>query len=313
VERTIRLLGKPTAMVDCDESHYLTNISETFETDTLSTFAAICQPHFNVLDIGANIGLTAIALARFCSKGKVFAIEASPDTFRYLKDNIARAGMTNVSCQNMAASAVSGQLMLSYPRRFGCGAFISNKHPVVDSNYLHFPVQACSVDEFVKRIGLNRVDLLKIDVEGFELEVLRGAKRTIERCKPVIYCEVNHWCLNVFQRICLPDFIEEVQAICPHVFAIDADLQYLDLSDPSSLTRFYRAHATKFQFLNLLCGFDKQALLAKLTSLESSRQRVAEYNACRSAPETHATSRRWRHSAPLRPLRALKRYLVSLV
>jgi hypothetical protein len=177
---------------------------------------------------------------------------------------------------------------------------------------VHFPVRACSVDEYVKRISLHRVDFLKIDVEGFELEVLRGAKRTIERCKPLIYCEVNHWCLNVFQRICLPDFIEEVQAFCPHVFAIDTDLQYLDLSDPSSLTRFYRAHATKFQFLNLLCGFDKQALLVKLESLESSCQRVAEYNARRSMPEAYANSRGWRHAAPLRPLRALKRYLASL-
>ena len=203
--------------------------------------------------------------------------------------------------------------MLSYPRRFGCGAFISNKHPVVDSDYLHFPVRVCSVDEYVKRIGVNRIDLLKIDVEGFELEVLRGAQRTIERCKPVIYCEVNHWCLNVFQRICLPDFIEEVQALCPHMFAIDTDLQYLDLSDPASLTRFYRAHATKFQFLNLLCGFDKQALLAKLESLTSSCKRVTECNARRSAPEAHANSRRWRHAAALRPLRAFKRYLVSLV
>ena len=85
MERTIQLLGKAIPIVDCDESHYLTNISETFETDTLSTFAAICQPRFNVLDIGANIGLTAIALARFCPKGNVFAVEASPDTFEYLK------------------------------------------------------------------------------------------------------------------------------------------------------------------------------------------------------------------------------------
>jgi precorrin-6B methylase 2 len=112
VERTIQLLGKNISLVDCDDSHYLTNIPETFEIDTLSAFASICEPHFIVLDIGANIGLTAIALARFCSKGKVFAVEASPDTFQYLKENIARAGLKNVSCENMAASAVSGHLML---------------------------------------------------------------------------------------------------------------------------------------------------------------------------------------------------------
>jgi FkbM family methyltransferase len=319
VERTLNILGRPVSVVDHDGSRYLSAIPTDYERDTLSVFAAFCAPHFNALDVGANIGLTAIALGNLCSSGKVFAIEASPDTFKYLRENIARAGLANVSCANLAASATAGELPFTFAPAFSAGGFISQKYDVSGDprdTYLSCTVRACPIDEYLKRTGVDRIDFIKVDVEGFELEVLRGAKQTIERCKPVIYCEVNHWCLNVFRRLSLPDFIEEVFSFCPHVFAIGADLEYLDLSDRSSLQRFYHDHTTRFAFMNLICGFDKNALLARLNYLSDCYQSalarnalVSERDALFSERNALLNSRSWRYSAPLRRLWALKRYV----
>jgi hypothetical protein len=193
-------------------------------------------------------------------------------------------------------------------------------------------VRGCPVDEYVESLGIDPVDFIKIDVEGFELEVLRGARRTIQKWKPLLVCEVNHWCLNVFQRKCLPDFVEEVFTFCPHVFAIDSDLQYLDLSDPASLHRFYHDHTTRFAYMNLLCGFDKDTLLVKLdwlprfyglevarnalrSELESEKtvlraELQSERNALRSERDALLNSRSWRYTTPLRRLWDLKRRLL---
>jgi FkbM family methyltransferase len=330
VERTISLLGTPVSMVDRDESGYLAGVSSSFEPDILSLFSACCGTNFNVLDIGANIGLTAIALGRLCSKGKVFAIEPSPDTFKYLTANITRSGLTNVVCENMAASSVSGKLTLTQSPSFSAAAFISPTYQVDGCH--RYCVRGCPIDEYVENLGIEPIDFIKIDVEGFELEVFRGARRTIERWQPMLVCEVNHWCLNVIQRKCLPDFIEEVFTFCPHVFAIDSGLQYLDLSDPASLHKFYHDHTTKFSYMNLLCGFDKDALRVKLDWLPRFYQMELERNAYCSAFESEKTalrskleletnalraerdallnSRSWRYSKSLRRLWSLRRRIL---
>ncbi len=332
MERTVSLLGQPTVIVDRDESHYLKALPSHFEADTLAVFSAVCAPHFNALDVGANIGLTAIALGRLCTQGRVFAIEASPDTYPFLYQNIARSGLKNVRCENLAAAATPGEVELSHPAVFSAGAFVSDKYQVAKESLTQYRVRACPMDDYLDGRGVERIDFIKIDVEGFELNVLRGARRTIERCKPIVFCEVNHWCLNVLHRICLPDFIEEVRSILPHVFAVNTDAEVLDLSNPHALHRFYHNHTTQQAFPNLLCGFDPDVLQAKLAwlprfyrlerngaAMEAERAQMwaqfeqektalrCEAETLRAERDAVVNSRSWRFAAPLRKLRAWSR------
>jgi FkbM family methyltransferase len=305
VERVLNIFGQPTTIADHDESRYLAGASTDYEPDTLAVFAAFCEPRFNVLDVGANIGLTAIALGRLCSRGKVFAIEASPETYGYLKSNVARARLANVTCENMAASSASGHLNITFTPSCSAGGFISQKYQIAGYDYRHYTVRACAIDEYLRTTGVSHIDFIKADVEGFEIEVLRGARQTIERCRPVIYCEVNHWCLNIFRRLPLPDFIEELFTFCPHLFAVDADLQYLDLSDRDSLHKFYHDHTTRLAYMNLICGFDKRALVAKLDTLPGLLGVVPAGVARAYEPEPLSVLAAYCR----RRLRALKRYL----
>jgi FkbM family methyltransferase len=267
MDRVFRIFGQPTTISDYEGSQYLADRSADFEQDTLSVFAAFCEPDFNVLDIGANIGLTAIALGRLCSRGEVFAIEASPETFEYLKVNLARAELANVTCENMAAAAAAGELTIAVDPSFSAGGFISQRFPVSDPQFRHYPVRARTVDEYLTTMGVDQVHFIKADVEGFELEVLRGARQTLERSRPVIFCEVNHSCLSNLQGVSLPEFIAEMFKFFPHVFAINSDLRYLELSDQAQLRLFCHEHTTRLAYMNLVCGFDRDRLATGLAGL----------------------------------------------
>jgi hypothetical protein len=68
---------------------------------------------------------------------------------------------------------------------------------------------------------------MKVDVEGFELEVFAGAREIINVYRPIVLLEMNHWCLNIYRRISIPEFRERLMEFFPHICAIDG-LSYLD-------------------------------------------------------------------------------------
>ncbi len=67
------------------DTQYLGGINEHFEQSTIDIFKSFCQNNFYTLDIGANIGITSIALANICKNSKIMAIEPVPATFNLLK------------------------------------------------------------------------------------------------------------------------------------------------------------------------------------------------------------------------------------
>ena len=74
-----------------------------------------------------------------------------------------------------------------------------------------------TLDQLVEDEKLSRVDFIKIDVEGFELEVLRGSRLVLQRFQPTVFLEADHYCLNIFRRLSMVDFLEEILSIFPVV------------------------------------------------------------------------------------------------
>jgi len=114
---------------------------------------------------------------------------------------------------------------------------------------------------------------MKIDVEGFELEVFAGAKEVLNTYKPIVFLEMNHWCLNIFRRISIPEFRERLTQIFPCVYAIDG-LSYLDYVDERNVHYINYHHVLKFKFMNLIAGFDRENILSRLAELPGSRQQA---------------------------------------
>jgi FkbM family methyltransferase len=139
------------------------------------------------LDVGANVGVYALYASRFF--GKIIALEPHPEAAQMLKLGLRG----NVEILQLAASDVDGKAALSIPYRDG--------HDVVTRSSLQLDANP----EFITReveVDLRPVDSLhfehlcciKIDVEGHELSVLNGARKTLEKFRPtvIIECEERH-------------------------------------------------------------------------------------------------------------------------
>jgi FkbM family methyltransferase len=148
-------------------------------------FEQLVEPGMTVVEVGANIGAHSVPLARSCAPGPLFVFEPQQRVFQILCANLALNGVTNVVAYPDASGAEPGWAMIPPINYAATGNFggVSVQRPTAPSRGL--PVRVTPVDS----LKLRSCHLLKIDVEGFEVEVLQGARETIARCRPLLYVE----------------------------------------------------------------------------------------------------------------------------
>jgi len=142
-----------------------------------------------VLDIGANLGVTVTLLAWKCPHAQVIAFEPVPWNSDNIKSMIKLLRLRNVSIQNCAAGNSTGVVDFLIPIVNGARmhALGHLEGVVADSQQREqLKVACCKLDDF----GFSRVTAVKLDVENSEYEVLSGAVQMLQRCRPVIYCEL---------------------------------------------------------------------------------------------------------------------------
>jgi FkbM family methyltransferase len=131
------------------------------------------------IDAGANIGYHTILMARLSREGSVHAFEPTR-TFSMLEENVRHSVLSNIKRNRIAlGSAVSAYGREKLFRIWG-------------SRPEQYFGQWTTVDKYLSSQGVRRLDFLKVDVDGFDLEVLEGASRSISTHKPVVLVEINH-------------------------------------------------------------------------------------------------------------------------
>jgi FkbM family methyltransferase len=139
-----------------------------------------------VADVGANQGLYTLWLARVATSGHVYSFEPDPDLFQCLEKNVRINQLTNISLIRAAASNRSGILSFAV-NELNRGDNRVSTNP--DETLKGKRVPAVTIDETVTSPCL---DLLKIDVQGFEIEVLLGAQKTLMN-NPGLMIEFEFW------------------------------------------------------------------------------------------------------------------------
>ncbi|MBV8225053.1 MAG: FkbM family methyltransferase [Verrucomicrobia bacterium] len=132
-------------------------------------FRTCAQPGSHIVDVGANQGLYTLALSRQVSQGRVYAFEPDPTLFATLKENVQRNCAQNVILFNAAAASRSAELFFR-PGRFNRGDNRIVGDKLASSGAIQ--VNAVRLDDVIPHEG---IDLLKIDVQGYEMEVIQGA------------------------------------------------------------------------------------------------------------------------------------------
>jgi FkbM family methyltransferase len=143
------------------------------------------------LDIGANIGNFIFSMV---DEAKViYAFEASKANCALMRENIARHHISNVDVIHKAVTAKDRSFATLYISKDAQG----NNSMYTAGESRSERVETITLDTFVKQQTLKAVDYIKVDVEGAELEVLRGAEQTLKSFKPVLIVEFNSAITNV--------------------------------------------------------------------------------------------------------------------
>ena len=213
------------------------------------------------LDVGANIGCTSLLLSGIARA--VVAFEPVPTTFDLLSRNVKAAGKTNISLHNFALGSEQKQSTMYYAEADRSGAFVADNLSGEQNGQASISIRP--LDSVWASLALDSLDFMKIDVEGYELNVLKGASRTLQQFRPIIEMEANSWCLNVMQRLSLPDFVDFVLSTFPEAYAVE-DATYLDLRIGADRWRFFERNVLHQQFRELVVGYGDGRLRPLLTA-----------------------------------------------
>lgn len=235
------------------DDDYLTHIQGGFEPEMVKLFETVANGSDVIADIGANIGCSAILFGRMAKD--VYAFEPSASTYSFLERNVARSRRQNIHLRNLGLGAEDGSFTLTFSPSNRSGGFVSNQTQASVGHTVE-NITIRTLDEELAQVRSRSVDFLKIDVEGFEANVIRGAARTLEKHKPMVVLELNHWCLNALQRTSIPDFFDFLRFRFPVLIAVDGDT-YMNLhsADQSYVVMYH--HINRMRYLNILAGFDE--------------------------------------------------------
>ncbi|MDH3733902.1 MAG: FkbM family methyltransferase [Gemmatimonadota bacterium] len=151
----------------------------TFENEKLSAFSAAISEGDTVLDVGAHTGFfTLLAAGEVGPRGRVIAFEPFPRNVDYLRRHVDLNRFENVDVVHAAVGEASGEVGFSSGPNSYTGRVTGEGE---------LTVRATTLDEHLRIVGSSGVGVLKIDVEGAEVAVLRGAESLLRQSRPIVF------------------------------------------------------------------------------------------------------------------------------
>jgi FkbM family methyltransferase len=169
-----------------------------YDRDNFSAISCFIKPGYVCFDVGANIGVYSTVLARIAGDaGLVHCFEPVDHVRARLRANARLNGMESMNINPFALGSQPGVREMHQIKegrfRGGASTFVETENiaAIGESEFETREVEIKTLDQYVIDTGVNRVDFLKIDVEGFELEVLTGAADTLSKHRPTIILEYD--------------------------------------------------------------------------------------------------------------------------
>lgn len=174
-----------------------------------------------VLDIGTNIGEVILNIAKKNINGKIYGFEPVDYNYEKLITNISLNNFKNIIISKLALSDKKETLF--YKEKKGHSGGISmNKEVNMDNNYK--TIDSVTLDEFVKEKRLDKIDFVKVDIEGFEMNFLQGAKETIKQFKPKLFFEIDEKKL-IQQKTSPEELVEEIRFLGYKILDIESSIE----------------------------------------------------------------------------------------
>ncbi|WGE32343.1 FkbM family methyltransferase [Actinobacillus genomosp. 2] len=231
-------------------SQYAKSYGEWSEAEVILFQKILNSPQHNVIEVGANIGMHAIPIAKMIPNGKLFCFEPQRIIFQTLCCNINLNSLTNVYCYPMGISHYAYQTQIqssNYNTAWNYGSFSIDKGFSTEGDFTgnisQETISIIPIDQHNEIQQLDHLRLLKIDAEGFELNVLNGAKQTIEKHRPIIFIEAH---------------LHSFEVLYDYLTAIDYDC-YWFISNRYQTNNYFNAPETLSGFdFNFICFPNQQ-------------------------------------------------------
>ena len=189
----------------------------------------LLKPGDVFFDIGACVGTFSLIAANIVkASGRVYAFEPVSRHFERLERNIALNGFENISLFKLALSDKNGSGKIFIPKTFNTGMASLNVNDMQVADYEVEAVELKKLDDFVKEQNVKRIDVIKVDVEGHELAVIKGAIESMFRFKPPIIMEVNRGFLQK-AKIKEEEFVRFFKEYDYRLYRIDHDYKEYNL------------------------------------------------------------------------------------
>jgi len=208
-ERTIEIHGCKFALKPNDKGISAELLSfgshEPLSTDLVTS---VIKPGMTCIELGSNIGYYAVLESKIVGKnGKVIAIEASPDNYKYLQKNSKLQNFSNMETYNFVLGDHNGEVnFLTKSISNWSRIMKDNEKPNPSDSISKLPMK--TLDSFLEEKKLDRVDFARMDVEGYEYNIYQGMKKTIEKFKPSLLIEFH---LNILGKSKTKKFLSELK------------------------------------------------------------------------------------------------------
>jgi FkbM family methyltransferase len=240
-ERTFAVSGLAT---DVSVLGQIVKTGGVWEPHIMNLMSRLVQPHDVCLDIGANIGTLTMVLADLAQEGVVHSFEPSSINSSFLKKNIRQNSLKNAHVHAIGLGNMAGRAeFTNLVGLEGC-SFVSpagrQSEQVVESAWgsgveqKSESVTIDTLDNWVAKHRIDRVDFVKMDVEGCELAVLEGGQTTFLRDRPKLIIELNRNTLSLYFGIEPKALYEMLSGIYPCIYIIDEALE----APPRRVTSF---------------------------------------------------------------------------
>jgi FkbM family methyltransferase len=162
-----------------------------FEPDTSELLARLAFPGMVYFDVGANVGCHALPMAKMAGPtGRVYAFEPMTWAYKKFLKNLRLNQFSNVVVEKLALGETVGTFRGFFRNQWP----ISSKQPSIPPTIEE--IQVDTMDNFCRRRNVEKVDLIKIDVDGMDLKVLRGGQQTLARFRPRVIVEIGEYTLQ---------------------------------------------------------------------------------------------------------------------
>jgi len=149
------------------------------------------KPGMTILDIGSNIGYYAILESNLIgTTGKIYSIEPSPINFKLLEENLKLQKMNNFKIFNLAIGNKNDKLEFLISEKSNWSK-IKEDSDIIGKNDTIITVPVKSLNLFCKENNLEKIDLIRMDVEGYEEKIIEGGKEILKNIKPILMIEIH--------------------------------------------------------------------------------------------------------------------------